>query len=49
MLNTMHISEGEGVGHSDSTSIFNLCAITLTNDGGRGGWRNFKGRCPEVR
>ena len=34
MINAMHISEGEGSGHSDSTSIVNLCAINLTNDGG---------------
>ena len=33
VLNSMHIYEGEGAGHSDSKSLINLCAITLTNDG----------------
>ena len=31
VLNVMHRSEGEGAGHSDSKSLVNLCAITLTN------------------
>ena len=35
MHNIMHRSEGEGegAGHSDSTSLISLCYITLTNDG----------------
>ena len=45
----MRRSEGEGAGHRDSTSLVNICVVTLTNYGGWGGWRNFKVRCSEVR
>ena len=31
VLNAMHRSDGEGAGHIDSTSLVNLCDITLTN------------------
>ena len=34
VLNDMHRYEGEVAGHIDSTSIFKLCDITLTNDVG---------------
>ena len=45
----MRIYEGEGARQSDSTILVNLSAITLTNDGGRGGRSNLKGQCSEGR
>ena len=42
MLNAMHRYDGGGAGKSDSTSLVNLSAITLTYDGGRGGRSDLK-------